>query len=612
MKRLIFSTAVICATFNLLAETSTFEFTYASPSAKALSATGIGQAGRIDVAMLIDNPAFIGMKITDIKAYINTAEDISSPSVWLSSELSVNSDNYNVPDIMSMEVAPPVDDSFDGEEMASIQGKLTDPYIMTGEPIYVGYTITVDKYDGPGTRYPIIISKVNNSEGFFLHSTSSSYARWNDMSDMGAALIVVTFEREMVDYSVAINNINEVYSLSDEPFKAEVTLSNIGSKPVNNLKYTYSFDNSSNFLSGEYSFDTPFEPDIFGNITIALDLEGVGGLGTHPVNLTIDELNGNPNNSKAASFNFDLMNLSFMPKHRPLVEEYTGLWCGWCPRGYIAMELIAEYYGDDQVSICYHDRDGMAITTNFPVNIGDFPGSTVDRVEVLDPYFGSGSKDMGILDNINGAIAKPAFASIDVEAQLEGDHINVTTTVVFNRDYDQSPYQLGYTLTSNGLSSPGWAQKNYYAGATGLEGTPLEPVAQWPQLVYDLVFNDVVVDVTGAKGIVNSLPFQVKAMETYTHNYTINIGDNKLISDPEMLVVNAFIVNRDNSQVMNANKFRLISEEGGVEGISMDKEVINMEYFNLNGLRVDNPAHGIYICRKHFSDGSTHTSKVVL
>ena len=34
--------------------------------------------------------------------------------------------------------------------------------------------------------------------------------------------------------------------------------------------------------------------------------------------------------------------LNTLPRHRSLLEEYTGLWCGWCPRGFVALELLKE------------------------------------------------------------------------------------------------------------------------------------------------------------------------------------------------------------------------------------------------------------------------------
>ena len=69
----------------------------------------------------------------------------------------------------------------------------------------------------------------------------------------------------------------------------------------------------------------------------------------------------------------------FIPANRPLVEEYTGLWCGWCPLGYVALETMKERRGDLFVAAAYHNGDDMAFDGKTPNSPGGYPSAYVNR-----------------------------------------------------------------------------------------------------------------------------------------------------------------------------------------------------------------------------------------
>lgn len=312
------------------------------------------------------------------------------------------------------------------------------------------------------------------------------------------------------------------------------------------------------------------------------------------------------------------------PVRRPLIEEYTGLWCGSCPRGLVALELIDEQYGEDAVSISYHVDDQLMVTNVFPMNISQggitaVPTGSVNRVELLDPYYGKIEPvHFGIKEEIDKAIAQGSIAWIDVEATLTGTNIQATTTVKFVDDLADNPYLVGYVLTSNGLTKSGWVQNNDYAGMKSIqgepiEGTPLEELAQWGPYQRGLTFNFTAIDVNGMKGVAGSLPAEIKAGEEYTHEFSYNISGNPLVQDPANLVVNVFLVDKVTGRVENANKYAFSAqEESGVDSVVTDSEVTAVAYYDLAGRRLVSPDHGIVIRVETLSDGSSRTSKIVL
>lgn len=604
MKKILFIGLLATVALCSFAATETFDFTYASPSAADLSSTGTKATGQVAAAIRIDNPYMAGMKIAGIHAYISSIENISNTSVWLSSKLGDMPANEFVPDIMQVEVTPTMS-SYDGKELGVLETTFDDPYVLTNEPVYIGYTLTVDQLDA-GTNYPVVISNWFNDNGLFMNSSYMSLPRWTNYAGLGTAVIVVTIEREAGDYYVGIEGVTETYAVENEPFDAKLIIYNLGSKPAEKISYTYSFDDISEIHEGTLTLPSPMDPDLFATRVIAVPLEGVEGMGTHTVNLKITEVDGSPNAAPYSEITFDFTNVPFVPVHRPLVEEYTGLWCGYCPRGFIAMEYINDIYGDEQVSVCYHDDDPMAVTNDYPVHPGGFPGATIDRGRYMDPYYGTSGGDLGIVGDLEAAMNEPAIASIDLTAHIVDDIVNINTTVTFNMDIENSPYIIGYVLTCNGLSDPSWRQANNFYNQSSLKGTPLEQAAQWPRSVAGLIYNDVVVDADGNKGVENSLPLEIKEMEPYTHSFSYNIADNSLIQNIGHLVANAYIVNTETGRVMNANKFRLTQYDGVEEvKIHTNEEVI---YYNLQGQEVINPAKGQIVIKKQ----GNKTEKIIL
>lgn len=602
---LLILVATYCASSYISAGISDFEYTYTEPDAD-ISAIGNKTAETIDVAIKIDNPALAGMQIKQITAYTNTVDFLSNTSVWISNSLNLEN-NVNVPDVLSQH-APIHLSEFCGEEVGAIEYTFDEPYTLTASPVYVGYSMSVEKAGDMGTNYPVIISKVKKSNSFFLH-TSGVVNYWQDSSATGAAAIVVTLSRDDVEYNLGITQIQEAYSASEENFHTFVTLCNTGSLPIKKFTYSYSFDEGDVPVISNYELDEEIMPDVNNFTTVKLPFESKETIGEHEVYFNITEVNGEPNSSVAAESSFKLNTFSFLPVHRPLVEEYTGLWCGYCPRGYIAMEYVDDTFGDDQVSICFHNKDVMTVTTAYPMNVSNFPNASVDRMVLIDPYYGTSGNDLGILEDVRSAIDKVAFASIDVNAELEGDDINISTEVIFNKDFDSSPYLIGYILTCDGLIGENWNQTNYYHNNGSLKDTPLEPLMDWPARAPGLIYNDVAVDVDGMRGEAMSLPEEIKALEKYSHEFKYNIKGNTLVQNPANLRVNAYIVDRSSDKVMNANKCR-VSSEAGIETIHDSTEVKSVVYYDLSGVVRTNPANGIFIKVTTLSNGKTVTEKV--
>ena len=104
-----------------------------------------------------------------------------------------------------------------------------------------------------------------------------------------------------------------------------------------------------------------------------------------------------------------------------VMEEFTGTWCGWCPRGMRAVELLSEIYGDRFIPIGVHYNDVFEsadfkyILDNYAS--GGFPGCTLNRLTSSDPYNGSGEHgkgDLGIAYDMDYIFELPCEARFDI------------------------------------------------------------------------------------------------------------------------------------------------------------------------------------------------------
>ena len=596
--------------FSVSAEVQEITYTYANDD---LAYWGKGKTETIDVAMRINNPGLAGKKITSVMALLNTAEGFSDVSMWLTKELKLEN-KVNVPDIASVSVTP-VEAEFNGLSVGMLTVTFDEPYELTEEPVYVGYSITVDAVNSDLTRYPLLVSTAQNEEGLYLHM-SRSVLKWKNYFPTlgGVAAIYVTLAGDFPEYAVSLQNINESFAEVGKPYSATATIGNVGSQTIETLEYSYEVDGQTK--QGAVTLDVPVVPDLVNTRNIDLVFEGIDNLGDSELTVTLDKVNGQPNTILSPA-TFTTHVKPFVPVTRPLMEEYTGTWCGWCTRGWMALELMREFYPELVTCIAYHSGDAMQAKT-FPVSVTSFPGSTINRGAVIDPYYGNyGSDDFGIKFDLENAMAVFAPADINVEAMYseDGSQVDVKSFTRFVDSYDQTPYTVGYALVADGLSDPAWAQNNSYAQYKNnplYEGTYLETICNWPSSIPNLVFNDVAIDTDAVLGVSGSVPETVESGTLYEHEYNYNISNNNLVREGAELHVMAFVIDVTTGRVVNSNKTAVVAySASGVSSIGEDVKPVSTVYYDLMGRRVNEVSNGLFIEVQKMSDGTQISRKVM-
>lgn len=597
------------------------DFTYNVDGVPAMMWGTNAKTQTYDVAIRIDDPALVGAKVLGFNVLV-PGMGTSGFSGWMTKELKVEK-KVNKPDICSK------DATVGGDEFEMLEVTFDQPYTITADGVYVGYTFTVDEVKAEFTEYPVALVPGDDPNGFFIHS-SRSYYRW--MTNMvekvgGVSTMVVKLEGDFYAdaASAAIESVN--YAPVKEKRMLTLGLVNHGTNPLSSIEYSYKAGTVTG--TGTATLAQPV-PAVFGmRGTTEIEISPIAELGEYDLSVTIDKVNGQVNNDKGKTAQGTLEVWPFLPVNRPLVEEFTGLWCGFCPRGYVALETLNAKYPQEFVAVAYHNDDPMATVAagSYPVGISGFPYAAINRMYGFDP---------GETEDYWTAVRAMTMpqAKIDVDIDWADDaHTKLAATAKLNFATDQAAadYKIAYMLVADDLKSPDWAQTNYYTNTASygtLTGRFAELFNGTTDKVNGLEYNDVIINGEQLLGVANSVPATITAGKEITHTYEFEIPETfqaTALKEPtpipvikdRLRVVAALVDVAQQGVVINSASSKHVdgTEHNGIGSVTVDgtdSEVIATEYYDLTGRRVANPATGLFIKAERHANGALTTSKVAV
>jgi len=238
---------------------------------------------------------------------------------------------------------------------------------------------------------------------------------------------------------------------------------------------------------------------------------------------TVSNVNGGVTDNDGAD---DQITLSIDPLIPALgkmvvVEEATGTWCQWCPRGAVFMGMMTTKYPDFFAGIAVHNNDPMTVSEyDTPIGgmISGYPSALTDRATVVDPSAG----EPEFLNRL--MVAPTAFITNGATWDAVSRTLVVSTSADFQSAANNN-YKLAIVLTEDEVTGTGssYNQANAYAGGgSGTMGgfeTLSNPVPA-AQMVYDHVARAIE---PSFNGYANSFPAIVNAGETHTVDATFFI-----------------------------------------------------------------------------------------
>lgn len=267
------------------------------------------------------------------------------------------------------------------------------------------------------------------------------------------------------------------------------------------------------------------------------------------INISIDQVNGNADANPADNTGSTLFNsTSSAPARAVVIEEGTGTWCGWCPRGAVAMEYMYNNYASQGfIGIAVHNQDPMMVTEyDNGANFSGYPSCNADR-SYLD--VGVSQNNFVALFNLRKAIPSPV--GITCAASVSNDILTVPVEGKFVTKFATGDFRLAAIVVENGVkgTGSGYNQTNYYAGGGegpmgGYESLPATVPAS--QMVYDHVGRALL---GGYNGQAGSVPATIVDGTSASHTFTWTIPAS---TNKSNLKVVAIVIDNSTGVVVNA------------------------------------------------------------
>ena len=469
--------------------------------------------------------------------------------------------------------------------------ELTTPFEVNHQEIWVGYTFSINK-----KSYPVMAYGTDVPGGFYYRINNGTWEDFYGTNYGHLALQILLEAEEFPTNCVSVSDLGQNVVLRGQRVTIPVTFTNKGTNPVKSLSYVISSDDGTTGNEVSKSFSTsPMAMN--GTKTYNINFNADDDFRKSQKTITVTKVNGEPNMASKNSGTGFIITLGSKETVTPVIEEFTGTWCGWCPRGTVGMEKIHETYGDQVVQIAAHYGDPMEISAYSSVigkYAGGFPSSITDRQYDADPSFSS------LKSTLTTALKRVAQGSISLSAMWNDEDKNSLTFATKTRfaySEENGQYTIAFVLTEDGLTGTGssWAQQNYYNGQSGDTSMSFWYTAGSP--VSGLEFNHVAVAgwnvENGVNGSVNPI---IKAGEEQVFSYTGNISSNTLIQDKSKLKAIALLIDRTSGTIVNAAQTNIEDDPTSISSMMSDSNQ-PAAFYSVDGRKFQTSQKGLNIIR---------------
>lgn len=214
--------------------------------------------------------------------------------------------------------------------------------------------------------------------------------------------------------------------------------------------------------------------------------------GSNNLKVTVISVNGMAGDEEVCnnSTEFNLEGVTPAVNKGVLVEEATGTWCPWCPRGAVFLDLLSKKYNKRYIPIAVHNNDPMTVAAYDALirstpGFSGFPSVVLNRTTVTDPS----TSEAPFLQRI--AEAAPAYFTTGAKFNPDTRVLDVSVITTFQAN-NSKPMWINMVLAEDKVkgTGSGYNQANAYAGggAGPMGGYELLPSpVPAAQMVYDHV-----------------------------------------------------------------------------------------------------------------------------
>ena len=417
---------------------------------------------------------------------------------------------------------------------------------------------------------------------------------------------------------MAISRGGVLVGLNDANAKASLMIDNQSRTPVTDIDYAIvvgSEESKTIHYTFKEALTKPY-PQV-----IEVEIPPAKEMGVSEVSVYIKNVNGIPNTYYNPYFTVQRTTLSKLEKRKVVMEEYSAMWCHWCPKAVAAIDHLAKHYPNDFIGIAVHDRDILSCPDYNALKYKNQgrPSIVVNRL-YTDKAIIVGSSDAEekfvAKQNFINEQKKGAKALVEVKAvwDKERKNINITTETTFRINNETNTYALSYVILANDLYDSNWWQANNYYGDSGYKGIipEMDVFVNGSSDISGLHYHNIAVKTAGIdNGIAGSISTPIVVDKTQTHSYTFtNVGSDWKLKNKEKVQVCALLIDTKTNEIVNADKTSvLLNVDTGIDNNSVDAtQKQEVARYNVNGELLVAPVKGINIVK--FNDGSV--KKVVV
>ena len=472
--------------------------------------------------------------------------------------------------------------------------QLTTPFPVNGTDIYVGFSFAI------GSRaFPVMTGGYDLPNAFFYRIAGYD---WENLSNEGSGKLALQLLLDGVSLrnnSATPHDFGLSYVETGKSTNVPVLILNLGSEPMTSFSYTITTGSET---TEEVTVNIPTLA--FNNARkYSIPFKADADTREFAKTLTITKVNGMANECNKKTATGSLITITEKPAVVPVVEEFTGTWCGWCPIGFDGMEKTHETFGDKVALIAVHCDDVMTVSEYQPVAYmaNGYPSSIINRSYYAYPS--EGELNYYVNSELNNKIAVASIQATATWTSSAKTAIQIETNTKFVYSDDQGEYAIAYALVEDGMTGTGsgWSQNNNLS-----KNKDYSSLTFWynaSSVVSDLQFNHVAVDAWNIEwGVDGSVSTPIKAGVNQHYSFVADIGDNTIIQDKSKLKVVVQLINRKTGEIENA-ALATISDISSTDiDIHQMADCAPTTRYSLDGRRLTLPQKGVNIVR--MGDGS--------
>lgn len=407
---------------------------------------------------------------------------------------------------------------------------LSAPYTIDGSAFYVGYSYS-------GTAEAMGCSDTEATGACWADLGSG----WADYSSEGKALCiraVISGDMTLMPVEGAMTSLQGCTVEKEKAVTVSGSFVNLCPSVIRSFRLAYRVDGGEEHLV-DFAKKVVVGANTERDFTLELDPFAEPGL--HTVSVRLVQLGGKDDayeGNNSATCQVDVRRL--IPVRRMVMENNTGLDCGWCPRGIVAIRDMYEKYPDHFIGIEVFTASDLSTETYREHFTPQVPLFTYNRTS---SFYDTNAQNVEAA--VRECMAQIPEMQVSVEgAVVNGNQLQATATTLFTTSKTNASYRIAFVVTEDSIQ--GYSQQNYFAGGSNGSMGGFESLGSYTKVPQ----NHVARQIYEYEGYYGSVPYDITAFEPMTFTRTLDLPAS--LQSTAYLHIIALLFDHSTGEIVNA------------------------------------------------------------